>query len=110
MKNKIISAALVGNTNVGKSTIINSIIGKKISIENKKINTTLDIVEGILIINNTQIIFYDTPGSNFFKTHNITQRKQNTQLWEIMNQVDKIFYIIDSLKFNYDNIVKDIKK
>ena len=41
MKNKILNVGLVGKNNAGKSTFINSIVGEKISIENKKINTTL---------------------------------------------------------------------
>ena len=64
MKNKVISVALVGKTNAGKSTFLNNFIGEKISIENKKINTTLEAISGVLNIKNTQIIIFDTPGFN----------------------------------------------
>ena len=70
MKNKIINVALIGKTNAGKSTFINSIVGEKISIENRKKNTTLEAIIGILNIKETQIVFYDTPGTNFLKTTN----------------------------------------
>ena len=75
MKNKLIKIALIGKTNAGKSTLINSLVGEKISIINKKINTTQESILGIKNINDTQIIFYDTPGSNFLKTNNLSQKK-----------------------------------
>ena len=68
MKNKIIRVAIVGRTNAGKSTLINKIVGEKISIQNKKINTTQVTVMGVKNIKKTQFIFYDTPGSNFLKS------------------------------------------
>ena len=42
MKSKILKVSIVGRTNAGKSTLINKIVGEKISIQNKKINTTQD--------------------------------------------------------------------
>ena len=110
MKNKIISVGLIGKTNAGKSTFINSIVGEKISIENRKINTTLEIIAGVLNVKNTQIIFYDTPGSNFLKTFNVIQKKQNTELWEVINCVNIILYIVDTKKFSFRNTIKDIEK
>ena len=52
MKNKIIKIAIIGRTNAGKSTFINSLIGEKISIENKKINTTRELTAGIINLRN----------------------------------------------------------
>ena len=76
MNNKLIHVGLIGRTNAGKSTLINVLVGEKISIENKKINTTVESVIGICNIDNTQIIFYDTPGINFINTTNILKKKK----------------------------------
>ena len=46
MQKKLIKIALVGKTNAGKSTLVNSMIGQNISIINKKINTTQDLIMG----------------------------------------------------------------
>ena len=110
MKKKLIKVALVGKTNAGKSTLVNSFVGEKISIVNKKINTTQDLILGILNIDTTQIIFYDTPGSNFLKTSNLLQKKIKTHIWNAIDQVNLILYIIDSSKYNYQDIESDINK
>ena len=110
MKKKLIKVALVGKTNAGKSTLVNSFVGEKISIINKKINTTQDLILGILNIDTTQIIFYDTPGSNFLKTSHLLQKKNKTHIWSAIDQVNLILYIIDSSKYNYQNIESDINK
>ena len=110
MKKKLIKVALVGKTNAGKSTLVNSFVGEKISIINKKINTTQDLILGILNIDTTQIIFYDTPGSNFLKTSNLLQKKIKTHIRSAIDQVNLILYIIDSSKYNYQDIESDINK
>jgi len=110
MKNKVINVGLIGRTNAGKSTLINSLVGEKISIENKKINTTLESIIGVLNISNTQIIFYDTPGSNLLNATKFVQKRIRSEIWEAINLVDLILFIIDSTKFNYNSIIRDIKK
>ena len=69
--NKLIKITLIGKTNAGKSTLINNIVGEKISIINKKINTTQESLIGIRNYKNIQIIIYDTPGINFLKVSNL---------------------------------------
>ena len=110
MQKKLIKIALVGKTNAGKSTLVNSMIGQNISIINKKINTTQDLIMGIINIDETQIIFYDTPGSNFLKTKIISQKKLKSTIWEAIDNVDYILYIIDVLKYNFKTISLDLKK
>ena len=110
MNKKLLIIALVGKTNAGKSTLINSLVGEKISIINKKINTTQDYILGIKNIDNIQIIFYDTPGSNFLKTTNLLQKKLKTNIWEAIDNVDLLIYLIDVLKFSFEDTKKDILK
>ena len=116
MTSKILKIALVGRTNAGKSTLINSIVGEKISIQNKKINTTQVTIMGIKKINKTQLIFYDTPGSNFLKSLNKGSKNLKTNLWNGIDESDLIFYLIDSktanIKFLYEQIDKlqEVKK
>ena len=116
MTSKILKIALVGRTNAGKSTLINSIVGEKISIQNKKINTTQVTIMGIKNIKKTQLIFYDTPGSNFLKSLNKQSKNLKTNLWGGIDESDIIFYLIDSktanIKFLFEQIEKlqEVKK
>ena len=116
MTNKILKIALVGRTNAGKSTLINRIVGEKISIQNKKISTTQVTIMGVKNIKKTQLIFYDTPGSNFLKSLNKQSRNLKTNLWSGIDESDIIFYIIDSktanIKFLFEQIDKlqEVKK
>jgi len=116
MKSKILKISIVGRTNAGKSTLINKIIGEKISIQNKKINTTQETIIGVKNIKNTQILFYDTPGSNFLKNSNNQSKKLKQNLWNGIDESDLILYMIDShtinLNFLYNQIdkIKEVKK
>ena len=110
MTSKILKIALVGRTNAGKSTLINKIVGEKISIQNKKINTTQVIVKGIKNIRETQLIFYDTPGSNFLKSLNAQSKNLKTNLWNGIDDSDIILYLVDSKTANTKFLFEQIKK
>jgi len=110
MASKILKIALVGRTNAGKSTLINRIVGEKISIQNKKINTTQVTVAGIKNIKETQLIFYDTPGSNFLKSLNVQSKNLKTNLWSGIDDSDIILYLIDSKTANSKFLFEQIDK
>ena len=110
MTRKILKIALVGRTNAGKSTLINKIVGEKISIQNKKINTTQVTIIGVKNIKKTQLIFYDTPGSNFLKSLNKKSRNLKTNLCSGIDESDIIFYLIDSKTANINFLFEQIDK
>ena len=110
MTSKILKIALVGRTNAGKSTLINRIVGEKISIQNKKINTTQVTIMGVKNIKKTQLVFYDTPGSNFLKSLNNQSRNLKTNLWSGIDESDIIFYLIDSKTANKKFLFEQIDK
>ena len=108
MTNKIIKIAIIGKTNAGKSTLINKIVGEKISIQNKKINTTQDAIIGIKNIKETQLIFYDTPGSNFLKSLNKLSKNLKINLWSGIDDSDIIIYLIDAKRVNNNFLFKQL--
>ena len=110
MTNKIIKIAIVGKTNAGKSTLINKIVGEKISIQNKKINTTQVTIIGVKNIKDTQMIFYDTPGSNFLKTLNKQSKNLKINLWSGIDESDIIIYLIDAKTVNINFLFEQLNK
>ena len=116
MKSKLLKISIVGRTNAGKSTLINKIVGEKISIQNKKINTTQDTIIGVKNIQQNQFLFYDTPGSNFLKNIDAQSKKLKRNLWNGIDDSDFILYLIDSssinMKFLFDQLekIKETKK
>ena len=60
--------AIVGRPNVGKSTLMNKLIGEKIAIISNKPQTTRNIIRGVITLEDSQIIFLDTPGIHKPKT------------------------------------------
>lgn len=87
--------AVVGRPNVGKSTLINRLIGEKVSITSKKPQTTRDRVLGVVTEEDAQYVFVDTPG---FQTKVGTQliRRMNRQVRSTLNEVDAIVLVIES--------------
>ena len=110
MKTKKLRISLVGRTNAGKSTLINRIVGEKISIQNKKINTTQDTIIGIRNIKESQLLFYDTPGSNFLKNLDSQSKKLKKNLWNGIDESDLILYLIDSSSINTKFLFEQLEK
>lgn len=110
MKKKILKISIVGKTNAGKSTLLNSLVGEVVSITNKKINTTEDMIIGLINIKNQQLIFYDTPGISNLKKIKSFNSNLKKNLWQGLNESDLIIYLIDIKKYNKYEIVSNILK
>jgi len=84
---------LVGRPNVGKSTLLNSIIGKKVSITSNKPQTTRNLIQGIYNKDELQIVFVDTPGIH--KSKNKLGKVLNKQAFFSIDDVDVILFLVD---------------
>jgi len=91
--------AIVGRPNVGKSTLLNRLVGEKISITSRKPQTTRQRVTGILTRNDLQLVFVDTPG---FQTQHDTalNRLMNRSVTRSLHEVDVVLWVIEALKFD----------
>lgn len=91
--------ALVGRPNVGKSTLLNALVGQKISITSRKAQTTRHRIAGVRTTENTQFIFLDTPGfqTQFVSTLN---KSLNRTVTSTLNDVDVICFVIEAGYFS----------
>ena len=95
--------SLIGFPNAGKSTLLNSLIKKKVSIISPKVQTTQEEIMGILNLNNTQIIFCDTPGLNKKKKFN--SKKMSRSVFSNLDKIICNLLIVDvQAKFLSDDI------
>ncbi|NMG64183.1 GTPase Era [Azoarcus indigens] len=94
--------AIVGRPNVGKSTLLNRLIGQKISIVSSKAQTTRHRVTGILTEENAQFVFVDTPG---FQTQhrNALNRSMNRTVSQVLSDVDLVFFVVEAGRFGEDD-------
>lgn len=94
--------AIVGRPNVGKSTLLNRLIGQKISIVSRKAQTTRHRVTGILTEDDAQFVFVDTPG---FQTRhrNALNRTMNRAVTQALAEVDLVFLVIEAGRFGDDD-------
>lgn len=86
--------ALIGAPNAGKSTLVNQLVGAKVSIVTHKVQTTRAIVRGIATHDNAQIVFIDTPG--IFKPRRRLDQAMVTTAWGGAKDADMIMVIIDA--------------
>ena len=91
MKSGFVS--FIGRPNVGKSTLLNSILNKKVVITSNKPQTTRNLIQWIYNEDDTQIVFVDTPGIH--KAHNKLGRALNKQAYFTINDVDIIIMVVD---------------
>lgn len=90
--------AIVGRPNVGKSTLMNRLVGVKLSIVSSKAQTTRHRVSGILTEENAQFVFVDTPGFQTRHT-NALNRSMNRTVTQSLADVDLVFFVIEAGRF-----------
>jgi GTPase len=88
--------ALIGATNAGKSTLINALVGAKVSIVTPKVQTTRTTLRGIAIVGPAQLIFVDTPG--IFAPRRRLDRAMVTSAWGSAQDADLVALLIDAKK------------
>ena len=84
---------LIGRPNVGKSTLLNGLTGRKIAITSNKAQTTRNNIQGIYTDDDVQMIFVDTPGIH--KPKNKLGKALNKQAYVSINDVDIIMFLVD---------------
>lgn len=93
---KCVKVAFAGVPNAGKSSLMNKLIGEKISIVSSKVQTTRDVIKGILVEDNTQVIIIDTPGIFIPKESILLERKIVKTAWSGIRDADVVFIVIDA--------------
>ena len=97
--------AIVGRPNVGKSTLLNALVGQKISITSRKAQTTRHRITGIRTLGSTQFVFVDTPG---FQTKEIRgrtalNRNLNRTVTSVLGDVDVVLFMVEAGRFSLDD-------
>ncbi|OKO75811.1 GTPase Era [Bradyrhizobium sp. NAS80.1] len=86
--------ALIGAPNVGKSTLVNALVGAKVTIVSRKVQTTRALIRGIVIENNAQIILVDTPG--IFLPKRRLDRAMVSTAWSGAHDADLVCVLLDA--------------
>jgi GTP-binding protein Era len=86
--------ALIGAPNVGKSTLVNALVGSKVTIVSRKVQTTRALIRGIVIENNAQIILVDTPG--IFLPKRRLDRAMVKTAWSGAHDADLVCVLLDA--------------
>jgi GTP-binding protein Era len=94
--------AIVGRPNVGKSTLLNALVGQKVSITSAKAQTTRHRITGIRTLAATQFVFVDTPG---FQTRhgNALNRNLNRTVRSVLSDVDVVLFVVEAGRFSLDD-------
>ena len=94
--------AIVGRPNVGKSTLLNALVGQKVSITSDKAQTTRHRITGIRSAEITQFVFVDTPG---FQTRhgNALNRNLNRTVRSVLADVDVVLFVVEAGRFSLDD-------
>lgn len=88
--------AVVGPPNVGKSTLVNRLVGSKVSIVSPKVQTTRSRVMGVAMVGETQVVFVDTPG--IFAPKRRLERAMVRAAWDGAGDADEVILVVDALR------------
>jgi len=94
--------AIVGRPNVGKSTLLNALVGQKISITSRKAQTTRHRITGIRTLGATQFVFVDTPGFQM-KHGTALHRTLNRTVLSSLSDVDAVLFVVEAGRFGLDD-------
>ncbi len=94
--------AIVGRPNVGKSTLMNALVGQKISITSKKAQTTRHRITGVRTVGGTQFVFVDTPGFQM-KHGTALNRNLNKTVLSSLADVDVVMFVVEAGRFGLDD-------
>src|SRR5205814_3829817 len=86
--------ALIGAPNVGKSTLVNALVGSKVTIVSRKVQATRALIRGIMVENDAQIILVDTPG--IFSPRRRLDRAMVSTAWSGAHDADLVCVLIDA--------------
>src|SRR5512145_395740 len=86
--------ALIGRPNVGKSTLLNQILGEKVAIVSPKPQTTRNRITGIRTTPSSQIVFLDTPGIH--QGHSLIHRRLADTALQTLDEVDGVVWLLDA--------------
>ena len=98
--------AIIGAPNAGKSTLMNFIVGAKVSIVTPKVQTTRTRIKGIAMVGDSQIIFIDTPG--IFAPKRRLDRAMVNAAWQGTDEADIILLLHDSARSSSDEETANI--
>ena len=94
--------AIVGRPNVGKSTLLNALVGQKVSITSDKAQTTRHRITGIRTVDGAQFVFVDTPG--FQTKHGAAlNRNLNRTVTSVLADVDVVLFVVEAGRFGLDD-------
>ncbi len=104
---KSLSICIIGKPNAGKSTLLNNIIGQKLSIVTPKVQTTRSIITGIVTIDDVQLVLFDTPG--IFQPKKKLEKAMVRCAWSSLASANIVVLIVDS-STKLDDMTREIVK
>lgn len=100
--------ALIGAPNAGKSTLTNHLVGAKVTIVSRKVQTTRTPVRGIAIVGNSQLVFIDTPG--IFRPKRRLDRAMVDAAWGRAGEADVVALLVDAAKGIDEDVGRILEK